>query len=276
MNNIKIHDIDVVIFDTETTGLDPDCGDRIIEIAGVRMKGDKQVGFFESFINPEGKAVSEAAYRVNHISQDMLENAPLACEVLPKFMEFSKGAFFASYNTRFDLKFLSSELKRIRLQLPRDLCAVDILTMARRMIPALGSYSLEHVVFSLGIASSQAHRAMQDVHLAAGVFEKIKHILKAKQIDDMNAVVSLFAASSQAACCLKEEIYGNIEKAISRKSRVSIKYISRINGEITRRIIEPLEITQDQYKRYLVGFCCLRRERRTFSIDGILHIENAE
>jgi len=110
--NKHIDEVEFTIFDTETTGLDPASGDRIVEIAAVRFKGSERIAAFESLVNPE-RQISPAAFAVNHISQEMVEGAPHFKEIAPKFLEFSEGSCLCSYNAGFDLAFLTNELKFI-------------------------------------------------------------------------------------------------------------------------------------------------------------------
>lgn len=87
----NLEEVEFTIFDTETTGLEPQSGDRIVEIAGVRLKGKETISTFQSLVNPH-RAISEGAFQVNRITQDMLKGAPEADAVLPEFLEFAKGS----------------------------------------------------------------------------------------------------------------------------------------------------------------------------------------
>ena len=161
-----ISEIEFTIFDLETTGLDPQSGDRIIEVAAVRFRDEQRLGEFQSLVNPGQKAVSPGAFAVNQISQQMLEQAPEISEVLPKFSEFISGSCLASYNAPFDFDFLSSELILTNNRFPDELQIVDILTMVKRMLPGLERYALESVANHLGVKSIQEHRALSDAKLA--------------------------------------------------------------------------------------------------------------
>ena len=73
--NKNINEIEVTIFDTETTGLQPQSGDRIVEIAAIKVKGEQMIATFSSLINP-GRPISPAAFQVNKIGPEMLKDAP--------------------------------------------------------------------------------------------------------------------------------------------------------------------------------------------------------
>ncbi len=174
-----IEKIEFTIFDTETTGLDPSLGDRIVELAAVRFKGRCNLSFFESFVNP-GRPVSPEAFSVNKISAEMLISAPLPAEVIPKFMDFIRGSCLCSYNSGFDLGFLNNELRFLGLAAVKDIPIIDILKLARRTIPGLQSYALWCVAKRLGIAIKQEHRALSDVRLAQEVFYSLKEMIARK------------------------------------------------------------------------------------------------
>ncbi|MDI6606534.1 MAG: 3'-5' exonuclease, partial [Candidatus Omnitrophota bacterium] len=174
--NRTIDDIEITIFDTETTGLEPAAGDRIVEIAGIRLKGKQKLGTFQTLIDP-GRPISAAAFEVNGISPEMLEGAPKPEDAIPQFLEFIKGSFLCSYNAAFDLGFLNSELKIIGRSLWDDIEVVDILKMTRRLMPGLERYALWFVAERLGIKTKQEHRAFSDVELTLGVFEKLRQIM---------------------------------------------------------------------------------------------------
>lgn len=174
-----IDEIEFTVFDTETTGLDPVAGDRIVELAAIRFKGDKRLAVFESLVNPE-YPVSLGAFNVNKISREMLMSAPKPREIIPKFLDFVQGSFLCCYNADFDLGFLNNELRILGLAQMKDNPIVDILKIARVALPGLERYALWYVAENLGIKIKQEHRALADVELTLGVFYKLKDIIKAK------------------------------------------------------------------------------------------------
>ena len=153
-----IDEIEFTIFDTETTGLDPQGGDRIVEIAGLRFKGDEQIATFHSLVDP-GRPISSAAFAVNGITPQMLAGAPSSERVLPEFLDFIKDSCLCSYNAGFDLGFLNSELGIIGRRPLQEVIVIDILRMARRLLPGLQRYALWFVAEKLGVQSRQEHRA---------------------------------------------------------------------------------------------------------------------
>ena len=267
-----LDEIEFVIFDTETTGLSPESGDRIIEIAALRVKADKRLGFFESLVNPK-RPVSEAAFQVNHISPEMLINAPAIEVVLPGFLGFIKGSCLCSYNAAFDMAFLDNELKVSGLKFPEDVTVVDILRMSRRLLPGLERYALWFVSERLGIKTRQEHRALSDVEITLDVFSRLKESLREKEVFDFGNFLNLFSLPSAQLDDLNNQKISRIQEAIDLKMQLRIKYLAASNALVTEREVLPREIRLERGRAYLVGYCSLRREERNFRIDGIVSLE---
>jgi len=270
--NPRIDETEIVIFDTETTGLEPKSGDRVIELAAVRFKGAKRLATFESFLNPR-RPVSEAAFRVNRISAEMLQDAPDAAEVLPRFMEFIQGSCLCSYNAGFDLGFLNNELVLIGSSPLENFPVVDILKMARRLLPGMERYPLWFVARHLGVTASQEHRAMSDVEMTLEVFWRLKNLLDLKGIVDFSNFTGLFGLKSGSLEDSHNQKIAEIQRAIDQKLKIKIKYLSTSTAVVTEREVIPREIRKENRQNYLVGYCCLKNDERNFRLDGILHLE---
>ncbi|MFH1128877.1 MAG: exonuclease domain-containing protein [Candidatus Omnitrophota bacterium] len=268
----NIDEVEFTIFDTETTGLEPETGDRIVEVAAMRFKAEKIIATFDTLVNPH-REVSPAAFQVNHITQEVLESAPDSEIVLPKFLDFIRGSCLCSYNIGFDLKFLNNELKLSAIELPKDVLAVDILKMAKRLMPGSERYALWFVSEKLGIITEQKHRAFSDVELTLKVFYKFKEMLKLKGIVDFKNFLRLFSVDQFFLNNINNERIAQIQEAIDLGVKLKIKYLSSSGAEVTQREVFPKEIKQENGNSYLVGFCSLRNDERTFRIDGILHLE---
>lgn len=267
-----ISEVEFTIFDTETTGLQPESGDRIIEIAAIKWKDNALGETFHSLVNPRQK-ISAAAYEINHISDEMLKEAPTIDKVLPQFIDFIKGSILSSYNAGFDLAFLKNETKLLNLNFPEDLIVVDILTMAKRLLPNIERHALWFVAQSLDIKTTQEHRALSDVELTISVFNKLNAILKEKGLTDFLQFSSLFALNSSFLSNINAKKIAEIQQAIDLGIELKIKYLSRSEAQVSERLVTPKQIRQQNNKDYLVAYCHLRAQERTFRVDGILHIE---
>ncbi|MEW6101674.1 MAG: exonuclease domain-containing protein [Candidatus Omnitrophota bacterium] len=268
-----LEEIEFVIFDTETTGLDAAYGDRIVEIAGIRFKGKERINTFQALVNP-GRPVSSGAFAVNKISQEMLSVAPPPEKIIPDFMKFIQGACLCSYNAAFDMEFLENELKIAKAASPpEENIVVDVLKMAKRLLPGLERYALWFVADKLGVKQEQEHRAFSDVQITLSVFEKLKDILYTKGVFDFLTFSGLFAINAGLLKDINTKKLGKIQEAIDLGVKLKIRYLSSSGAEVTEREVLPKEIKQENNRSYLVGYCCLRKEERTFRTDGILHLE---
>lgn len=268
----NLDEVEFTIFDTETTGLQPQSGDRIIEIAAIRFKDKVRIATFQTLVNPN-PPISESAFQVNRITQDMLKDAPKIEVILPKFLNFIQGSCLSSYNAAFDLEFLNHELKLMGKTILKDIVVVDILKMAKRLLPGLEQYALMSVVEKLGIKTKQIHRAFSDVEITFQVFDKLKDILKLKGVVDADSFFSLFSIDPSFLENINNKKIAQIQEAMDLGIKLKIRYLSSLNAELSEREVIPKEIRQDKFNSYLVGFCLLRNEERTFRIDGILHLE---
>lgn len=177
-----------VIFDVETTGLSAANGDRIIEIAALKIRGGEVLDRFHSLVDPQ-REVSWSAFLVNGISPEMLQGAPRSQEVLPGFLSFLGDGWLIGHNVKFDVGFLSRELARINSKLNKDTVILDTLRMSRRLLPELSSHRLWMVARFLGITSIQQHRAMADVEMTYAVFMKLMELARSHDFDGFDHFV---------------------------------------------------------------------------------------
>ena len=267
-----LENIELIIFDTETTGLEPESGDRIVEIAAIKFKGGQRIGTFQSLVNPR-RSISPGAFRVNNITQEMLKGAPPIEKVLPDFLNFIRETCLCSYNAAFDMEFLNSELRRCGEEALGGAMVVDILKMARRLMPGLERYALWFVADRLGVVTPQKHRASQDAELTLEVFNRLKAILKAKGIVGFSNFLSLFGINGRFLQSINNQKIAKIQEAIGLGVKLKIRYLSSSGVQVSEREIMPKQIKQDKNRSYLIAKCFLRQEERTFNIDGILHLE---
>jgi DNA polymerase-3 subunit epsilon len=158
--------VDFVVLDTETTGLRPG-PDRVIEVAGVRLRGGEAVASFQSLINPE-RSLPPFIVRFTGITQAMVMGAPTAKEILPDFLSFIEGAVLVGHNLGFDIRFLSHEARLLGQSFPLD--GLDTIPLARRFLPGLRRFKLDLVAAHLNIPASNRHRALGDAEVTAAVF----------------------------------------------------------------------------------------------------------
>ena len=163
-----------IALDTETTGLEPDLGHRIIEIGCIEFTGRKIGAEFQSLFNPE-REIDEGAAREHHLTLERLEDEPLFSQVCDEFLQFVAGAEIIIHNAEFDLGFLDAELQRMgcRSFVEESGCTIiDSLELARGLHPGLKN-SLAALCQRYNIddtARGAGHRALLDATLLARVY----------------------------------------------------------------------------------------------------------
>lgn len=160
-----------IIFDTETTGLDPN-DDRIIEIGAVELENRFVTGRnFHVFINPQGKKVHPDALRIHGITDESLIDKPVFQKVIDDWMAFTDGAKLIAHNAKFDIGFFNAEFARLGLPAIDSDRVIDSLSLARRRHP-MGPNSLDALCRRFGIDNSkrEKHGALLDSELLAEVY----------------------------------------------------------------------------------------------------------
>jgi DNA polymerase-3 subunit epsilon len=160
-----------IVLDTETTGLDPLRGDRLIEIGCVEIFNRMPTGqSFHRHINPE-RQVSAEALAVHGLSSEFLANKPLFAEVADEFLAFIGDAPLVIHNANFDIGFINAELDRLNLPPIARERLVDTLLLARRKHPGV-SNRLDDLCSRYAIDNSHRtkHGALLDAELLAEVY----------------------------------------------------------------------------------------------------------
>ena len=188
---LKIHSAEIVVFDVETTGLSPQDGDRMVEIAAMKVKGGQVVDKFYSLVNPR-RAIPKEATNINQISDDMVADAPTADEILPRMVDFISGGCVAGHNVRFDLGFVCYEMSLFGRRMKDDTPVVDTLKMAKDLLPYLSSYKLSYLARSLGVTVTGTHRAMADVELTVAVMLRMMEMAADRNTDDVPTFLAKF------------------------------------------------------------------------------------
>jgi DNA polymerase-3 subunit epsilon len=169
-----------IVVDTETTGLDPDKGDRIVELGAVELVNHLPTGrTFHAYVNPE-RAMPEEAFRVHGLSAEFLADHPVFAEQVDALLEFIGDARLVIHNAGFDVRFLNAELRRCgRPPLTPDR-AVDTLVLAQRRFPGQPN-SLDALCrrFAVDNAARTLHGALLDCHLLAEVY---LHLMGGRQV----------------------------------------------------------------------------------------------
>ncbi len=160
-----------IVLDTETTGLDPLSGDRVVEIGGVELLNHLPTGkVYHQYINPE-RDMPQGAFDVHGLSAEFLSDKPVFQNVAQAFLEFVGSSKLVIHNASFDMKFLNAELDWANLPKIPMTQAIDTLDMARRRYPGAQN-SLDALCRRFGIDNSkrEKHGALLDSEILAEVY----------------------------------------------------------------------------------------------------------
>jgi DNA polymerase III subunit epsilon len=162
-----------IVLDTETTGLEPSQGHRVIEIGCLELRNRTPTGArYHAYINPQ-RDVPEESQRITNLSTAFLQDKPLFADVADGFLAFIGDSSLVIHNAEFDLKFLNSELSRLKKPLLTPARAIDTMLIARRRFPG-ASASLDALCrrfnISLDDRKEKGHGALLDAELLAEVY----------------------------------------------------------------------------------------------------------
>lgn len=161
-----------IIFDTETTGLSPADGDRIIEIGAIELINRFPTGkTFHEYLHPGDREIHPDAQKVHGITAEQLKDKPSFENILPQFLEFFGEGTLIAHNAKFDVGFFDAELKRVNQPSIDGTRVVDTLAIAKRKFPGARN-SLDALCDRFGIsrASRTLHGALLDSELLADVY----------------------------------------------------------------------------------------------------------
>lgn len=164
-----------IILDTETTGLHPNKGDRVVEIGAIEIVNRRLTGHsYHSYVNPE-RDIEEESYNIHGLSYEFLSDKSMFYQLVDEFIEFIKGSELIMHNASFDASFLNNELKLI--EHPQSLDSyvsqiTDTIALAKQRFPNLKSYSLDGLCkhFNIDNSSREKHSALLDSQLLFQVY----------------------------------------------------------------------------------------------------------
>lgn len=168
---LYIYTPDYVLFDLETTGIS--CmTDEVIEISAVKVRNGQVTDEFSELVNP-GRPIPYAASRVNHITDQMVEDAPQFAQVLEQFLAFAEKDVLVGHNIgSFDMQFLYRDCERYLGQiLANDY--IDTLSLSKTVFPSWRHRRLSDLAEYYGISTVGAHRALADCRMNQKVYENL-------------------------------------------------------------------------------------------------------
>ena len=174
-----LRDLAFVVFDSETTGLEPDNGDEIVQIAAVRMMGGKIVEgeAFDTLVDPE-RSIPAASTKVHRIDETMVQGAPTIDAAGRRFHRFAEGAVLVAHNAPFDMAFLRRHEARIGRVF--DHPVMDTVLLSAILFGRTEHHSLDALTARLGVSlpDELRHTAMGDARATAEALERMIPMLE--------------------------------------------------------------------------------------------------
>jgi len=178
LTSLPLHEAPLAFLDVETTGLRPDLGDRVVEIAVVRAQGPKEAARFVSLVNPQ-RRLNPEAMRVNGITPDMVADAPVFSDLVDQLLPLIDDVVLVCHNAPFDMGFMETELRRSGAPI-WDGVVLDTLAFARRQY-WFRRNSLSAIAYQLNIRIPGAHRALADALTTQAIFRRFASRLRQQQ-----------------------------------------------------------------------------------------------
>ena len=210
------------VFDTETTGLDPNV-EYLTEIGGVIVKNGEVVDEFDTFVKP-GKPITPKITELTGITNEMVADAPSEAEALQAFLDFAGGRILVAHNAHsFDIRFLRIAAKRSGIAF--EPTYIDTLTMAQAMYPGLHNYKQGTINKHLELPAYEAHRACEDAGALGRIFCVMLSDLAEKQVTKVSEINTGLGGNREV---LKKKYYHLI---ILVKNQMGLKNLYKIVSE---------------------------------------------
>jgi DNA polymerase-3 subunit epsilon len=267
-----LYDVPIVVIDTETTGLFPGLGNRVVEVAAIRFEKWQAVGQMSQLVQP-GRHMEPKATQVCGITDDDLVGQPSFGAVADELLELIDGALLVAHNAAFDASFLSTELflaqKYDRAQptepiLPNPwLCT---LLLARQYFH-FGRNNLGYIARQLNVRMGVAHRALNDVYMTAEVLRRMDRQLTKQGIYTVGDLIYAQGEPIYTPPPPQIPLPEPIDHAVAASKDLEILYFGK-DGQ-TERHITPRYAAHHRGHDYLIAYCHLRQEQRSFRLDRI-------
>lgn len=192
----SLGELEFVVFDVETTGLQPEAGDRVVSLAAVRVRGGRvrRGEVFDALVNP-GRSIPPASTALHGITDDLVAEAPPMDVVLPGFLEFARRAVLVGHQVWFDVRCLAAEAARVGgVPLTLTHPILDTLALSRLVHGVLPDHSLDGVAARLGVTVQGRHSALGDALATAEILVRLLALLERRGLRTLGDVLAAVRA----------------------------------------------------------------------------------
>jgi DNA polymerase III subunit epsilon len=271
----KLADVPLVFLDVETTGSSPAYGDRVTEVACLRIERGQITDEYARLVNP-GRPIWPGITALTGISNEMVADAPAFADIAEVVASKLTGAVVIGHNVSFDLGFIDAELRRAAIglfdvvEVPKVL---DTVRLARR-IYGRGGNGLQKLAARLCVPVTTAHRAMADCLTTAAVFGIMLDPLGGGQLSLADTIV-LQGGPCKYGGRQEPALPIELDEALAAGGQVRMIYLDARNNR-TERIVIPIQLSRPGPDRSLTAFCTLRQEQRSFKLTRIVELSRVE
>lgn len=272
MLDLPLSEIPLVFLDTETTGLAPRYGDRMVEIALARFRDGAMENFYTTLLNPE-RSISPGASRIHGITNADVLYSPHFRDVAHLVRAELEGAVLVAHNAPFDMGFVASEFRHARLEPPTNL-ALDTVILLRRYF-SFRSNALQRVANDLGIERETMHRALADVLTTRAVFEYIVEELRPHTLGELVEMQGGAIAWQEQPARQDLPLPPALEEALRSQRKLFLYYVDEF-GSKSERWVSVMNVSARHEYIYLRAYCHLRDAERSFRLDRVLEMRIEE
>ena len=260
-------DGEFVVFDLETTGLNPGM-EGITEIAATAVKNGEIMDSFQTYVNPR-KHIPANITELTGITDDMVSAAPEIGDALPAFLQFCKGRILVAHNAGFDMSFLQAACAACKTE--ASFTYIDTLEMARILLPDLNRHKLNVLAKELKVGKFDHHRASEDALVLAKIFIRLCSMMKEIGIDTVSKINPVLGARKKKEIHIKN--YKRHHMLILVKNKTGLENLyrlisySHLNYYYMRPVI-PRSLLLQYREGLIIGSACEAGELFRAVVDG--------
>jgi DNA polymerase III epsilon subunit family exonuclease len=274
-DDVRLTELSAVVIDFETTGLYPNQGDEIIELGamyldGLEIRTDRS---FSRLVNP-GRPVSEAAFKVHRIPDELLAIQPPIAQVLPDFISFLGDRLVIGQNVAFDLSFLVKAMRRHDLP-PIQNLIFDTKWLSKLAFPHMTHHSLDAIAQRVHLERPpDRHRAMGDVVFTAEILVRLLKRCLERGYERIGDLIEAYDRT-EGGKHGNQEVLLELQRCFEQRHVAEIAYAAYNAGPDQDEVLRRVSIYH-MSPPYFLGFCHTRHAIRTFRVDRVARVQPLE